>query len=94
MLGKVVGSGQRNILGCEIHQRSRRLRHDPGARAQQTRYFRGDLAVSNRFNLIHGSDTIETAEREVRAFFSEDELVRYDEDATRWIYDQSGSEPV
>ncbi|MCK4283112.1 MAG: nucleoside-diphosphate kinase [Candidatus Brocadiae bacterium] len=55
---------------------------------------RGDLALSNRFNLIHGSDTVETAEREVRAFFSEDELVRYDEDATRWIYDQSASEPV
>lgn len=55
---------------------------------------RGDLALSNRFNLIHGSDTVETAEREIRTFFSEDELVRYDEDATRWIYDQSASEPV
>ncbi len=55
---------------------------------------RGDLALSNRFNLIHGSDTVETAEREIRAFFSEDELVCYDEDATRWIYDQSASEPV
>ncbi len=55
---------------------------------------RGDLALSNRFNLIHGSDTAEVAEREIRAFFSEDELVHYPAEATRWVYDQSGPEPV
>ncbi|MHC4481491.1 MAG: nucleoside-diphosphate kinase [Planctomycetota bacterium] len=55
---------------------------------------RGDLALSNRFNLVHGSDSAETARREIEAFFSAEELVSYPEKATRWIYDQSGSEPV
>jgi len=55
---------------------------------------RGDFALSHRFNLIHGSDTPEAAEHEIRAFFKADELVRYPAEATRWIYDQSGAEPV
>ncbi len=55
---------------------------------------RGDMALSNRFNLIHGSDSAEVAEREIRAFFSKNELVQYPTEATRWIYDQSGPEPV
>jgi nucleoside-diphosphate kinase len=55
---------------------------------------RGDMALSNRFNLIHGSDTPEAAEREIGAFFEPDELVEYAPDATRWVYDQSGPEPV
>jgi nucleoside-diphosphate kinase len=55
---------------------------------------RGDLALSNRFNLIHGSDSPEAAESEIEAFFEDDELVRYAVDETRWLYDQSGPEPV
>jgi len=55
---------------------------------------RGDLALSNRFNLIHGSDSPEAAEREIAAFFQPDELVSYPAEMTRWIYDQSGPEPV
>jgi len=55
---------------------------------------RGDLALSNRFNLVHASDSPEAAEREIEAFFGAEELVEYPEDAIRWIYDMSGPEPV
>jgi nucleoside-diphosphate kinase len=55
---------------------------------------RGDLALSNRFNLVHGSDSREAARREVEAFFDPGELVSYPQEATRWIYDQAGPEPV
>lgn len=55
---------------------------------------RGDLALSNRFNLVHGSDSPEAAEREIAAFFAPEDLADYEPDATRWIYDQSGPEPV
>lgn len=55
---------------------------------------RGDFALSNRFNLIHGSDSPEAAQKEVGAFFTPDELVTSPKEATRWIYDQSGPEPV
>lgn len=55
---------------------------------------RGDYALSNRFNLIHGSDSPQAAEEEIARFFSPDELVRVPSEFTRWIYDQSGPEPI
>ncbi len=55
---------------------------------------RGDFALSNRFNLVHGSDSPEAAEKEMQLFFEPEELVSYPHEATRWIYDQSGPEPV
>ncbi len=55
---------------------------------------RGDYALSNRFNLIHGSDSPQAAREEMAKFFSPDELSPCPEEATRWIYDQSGPEPV
>lgn len=36
---------------------------------------RGDLALSMPDNLVHGSDSAESAEREVSIWFSDDELV-------------------
>ena len=39
---------------------------------------RGDYALSNRFNLVHGSDSAESAAREMSIFFSADELTEYD----------------
>jgi nucleoside-diphosphate kinase len=39
---------------------------------------RGDMALSNRFNLIHASDGAESAVREIELFFGGDPLLRYD----------------
>ncbi len=50
---------------------------------------RGDYAVSNRFNLIHVSDSKEAAETEIGIFFGEDELVEYDAADYPWVYDTS-----
>ena len=36
---------------------------------------RGDFGVSNSFNLIHGSDSPESAQREISLWFADDELV-------------------
>jgi nucleoside-diphosphate kinase len=36
---------------------------------------RGDLALAMPDNLVHGSDSHESAEREIRLWFSDDELV-------------------
>jgi nucleoside-diphosphate kinase len=37
---------------------------------------RGDFGLSNRYNLIHGSDSPESAEREIALFFSTEELLK------------------
>jgi nucleoside-diphosphate kinase len=38
---------------------------------------RGDLALSHRYNLIHASDSPETAKREIELFFPEAEFLTY-----------------
>lgn len=55
---------------------------------------RGDFAVSNRFNLIHGSDGPEAAERELSVFFEEGEILDRRPSDIEWIYDFSEGEPV
>lgn len=38
---------------------------------------RGDFGVTVRKNLVHASDSVESAEREMKIFFSSDELIEY-----------------
>ena len=50
---------------------------------------RGDFGVSNSFNLIHGSDSPESAQRELGLFFKGDELVDWTPASQVWVYDMS-----
>jgi len=38
---------------------------------------RGDFGLDIEHNSVHGSDSIETAEKEIKLFFSEDEIYTY-----------------
>ncbi len=55
---------------------------------------RGDYAVSNRFNLIHGSDSPASAEKEISIFFKKEELFEYNPTDLQWIYDMSTGDIV
>ncbi|MFC4103724.1 MULTISPECIES: nucleoside-diphosphate kinase [Paenibacillus] len=46
---------------------------------------RSDYAVHTNFNLIHGSDSKESAEREIGIYFRPEELVDYEHLMQRWI---------
>ncbi|MEK0314122.1 nucleoside-diphosphate kinase [Cohnella sp. 56] len=46
---------------------------------------RGDFAIHTNYNLIHGSDSHDSALREIGIFFSEDELLTYDKVIQVWI---------
>ena len=48
---------------------------------------RGDYALEVGRNLVHGSDSVESGRREIALFFSEDELLPWDRDTDRWIYE-------
>ncbi len=48
---------------------------------------RGDFGVSNSFNLVHGSDSPEAAEKELALYFKAEELLEYDLNSFQWIYD-------
>ena len=48
---------------------------------------RGDLGLETGRNLIHGSDSLESAKREVALFFRKDELHPYPRDVDRWVFE-------
>jgi nucleoside-diphosphate kinase len=77
------------IRGVGVIEMSRKMmgatfgsKADPGT-------IRGDFGVSNSFNLIHGSDSPESAERELGLFFGSGELLDYDRAVEGWVYDLS-----
>ncbi|MDX5476205.1 MAG: nucleoside-diphosphate kinase [Bacillaceae bacterium] len=47
---------------------------------------RGDFGVTVGKNIIHGSDSPESAVREIGLFFKEEELVEYKKEMNTWIY--------
>lgn len=46
---------------------------------------RGDLALDTGRNLIHGSDSPESAQREIEIFFSPSEILSYEREWERWL---------
>ncbi len=56
---------------------------DPQKAAPGT--IRGDLALFIQYNLIHGSDSPESAQREIALFFDEGDIVSWERDSDRWL---------
>ena len=46
---------------------------------------RGDFGMDIGRNLVHGSDSVEAAERELAVFFRTEELLSYEREADRWV---------
>jgi len=58
---------------------------DPRKAASGT--IRGDYALNITQNLIHGSDSNESAAREIALFFDEADLHSYPREIDRWLFD-------
>jgi nucleoside-diphosphate kinase len=58
---------------------------DPAQAAPGT--IRGDLGLAIGRNLIHGSDSLEAAEREIRLFFDEGQLFSYQRSIDPWVFE-------
>ena len=71
--GEGVVASARKIIGA-----TNPLAAEPGT-------IRGDFGVSIGRNLIHGSDAIETAQREIALWFKDDELVSWENTMKPWI---------
>jgi nucleoside-diphosphate kinase len=48
---------------------------------------RGDFGLEIGRNLIHASDSTESAEREIGLFFEGQPLVQWSRDTDRWIFE-------
>jgi nucleoside-diphosphate kinase len=49
---------------------------------------RGDFGLETGRNLIHASDSVVSAQREVALFFTDDQLHSYKRDVDRWIFEE------
>ena len=49
---------------------------------------RGDFSLSGQSNLVHASDSLEVAEKEVKRFFKEDELFDYEKPDYKLVYSE------
>ncbi|MEW9674714.1 nucleoside-diphosphate kinase [Lentibacillus sp. L22] len=47
---------------------------------------RGDFGVTVGKNIIHGSDSPESAVREINLFFNENDILSYEKQENTWIY--------
>jgi nucleoside-diphosphate kinase len=50
---------------------------------------RGDFGLEIGRNLIHGSDSLQSAEREVALFFQPDELQSYQRGVDPWVFEKA-----
>ncbi|XP_074053294.1 nucleoside diphosphate kinase 3 isoform X2 [Macrotis lagotis] len=48
---------------------------------------RGDFCIDVGKNVIHGSDSAESARREIALWFRADELLCWEDSAARWLYE-------
>ena len=47
---------------------------------------RGDFSCSKGYNLVHGSDSPQSAEQEIKLFFSPEEIIDYKLTDANWLY--------
>lgn len=76
------------LEGLEVVQAVRLLSGITKARAAEAGSIRGDLAMSQSCNVIHASDSVETAEKEVKRFFKTDELFHYNKTEYEHVYNE------
>jgi nucleoside-diphosphate kinase len=74
------------LEGLDSVETVRRLCGITKSREAQPGTIRGDLAMSVQANLVHASDSLETATKEVARFFSDRELFEYDSAVTAIVY--------
>ncbi|EEH33238.1 nucleoside diphosphate kinase [Paracoccidioides lutzii Pb01] len=48
---------------------------------------RGDYAIDVGRNVCHGSDSVESAKKEIALWFKPEELVKYEQSQANWIYE-------
>ena len=75
--GKSAVAVVRKMMGATFGSRA-----EPGT-------IRGDLAISDGFNLVHGSDSAEAAARELELFFAPGEVQEWRPGDLEWVYDVS-----
>ncbi len=73
--------------GTEAIKRVRRMMGETKPMDSLPGTIRGDYGMDMGRNLVHGSDKPESAAREIRSFFADEELITWSRDTEKWIHD-------
>lgn len=74
------------LEGDRVVEVVRRMMGSTNPAEAQPGTIRGDLGLKTRSNLVHGSDTNESAEMEISRFFSPEEIMLSPRDVDRWLF--------
>ncbi|XP_049323620.1 nucleoside diphosphate kinase 3 isoform X2 [Astyanax mexicanus] len=72
--------------GLDVVRMSRRMLGETNPADSLPGTIRGDFCVEVGRNVIHGSDSVESAQREISLWFKDYELFCWDESTDHWIY--------
>lgn len=75
------------VRGLDAVAVCRKLIGSTNGRNAEPGTIRGDFGLSGGFNLVHGSDSPASAERELALWFPTGELLDYDRTIETWVYD-------
>jgi nucleoside-diphosphate kinase len=73
------------LQGAGAISRVRRLVGATGIDESGPGTIRGDFAASTRLNIVHASDSPESAGREIPLFFKENEIIDWEDGNDRWF---------
>ncbi len=75
------------LEGVEAIATCRKMMGATFGRDAESGTIRGDFGISRSYNLVHGSDSPEAAEREIGLFFDANEIVEWQPAGHAWVYD-------
>ncbi|KAI5619361.1 nucleoside diphosphate kinase 3 isoform 2 [Silurus asotus] len=88
-LVKYMSSGPIVVMvwqGLDVVKTARKMLGETNPADSLPGTIRGDYCVEVGRNIIHGSDSVESAQREISLWFREHELVCWEESTEHWIY--------
>ncbi|MCC8179908.1 MAG: nucleoside-diphosphate kinase [Planctomycetes bacterium] len=82
------------IEGVDVVKVVRKMLGATLGRAAEPGSIRGDFGMSQSFNLVHASDSLESAQRELALYFeAKDFIPAPSEENVKWVYDFSEGGP-
>lgn len=80
------------LRGEEVISITRKMMGATFAHQAEPGTIRGDFgAATGTLNLVHGSDSAESAQREIELFFSDNEIMEYELNNKSWIFNPQSS---
>ncbi|XP_072224314.1 nucleoside diphosphate kinase 3 isoform X1 [Leuresthes tenuis] len=72
--------------GLDVVKTARKMMGETNPAESLPGTIRGDYCVEVGKNVIHGSDSVESAQKEISLWFRQNELQRWESSNLRWIY--------